>query len=654
MTPRVLVVDDDPALRALLRESILHHGVEVETTGDLRAADRWLLSFAPALVVLDLSLPDGDGADWLAAARGRGWDGLAVVVSGTLDDPAKLMRLRAQFRVRRVFHKPVVPSALAAYVAELVGAHPAGPVAEPSPSVELDAAFHLLRAEYVASLPEQLQDLRNAVIDPTPDTSTSGDVVRALAHRLAGTAGSYGLAEVGVAAAALERGAARGPDRDRATLDHALTDLERTVHAAVERAAKGPVPPSSSRGRVLVVAADGDHQLTWLEAGRRMLVNVDVARSIPSRTTLEASGIRGLVVHEGASAVTGLDQLATGNLRVARVSRDASTAARLRWGGGERAAFVLAPVDLPAAEQVLAQLVAQAADPPRVLVVDDDPAFGALVGGVLREAGMEVATLASGEQLFELLDRFRPDAVVLDEDLQRLRGSDLCRAVRACSRWQTLPILVLTRMAGDDVRRSVYACGADDYLEKPLDAQELLARLRARIRRAAELAERYDRDQLTGLLNRRVFTEQLTARLASARRAGTPLAVAILDIDHFKAVNDRFGHSTGDTVLAGLGRLIGARFRAEDVRGRWGGEEFVLALPGLCSRDAARVLDILRQQFMALSVETEDGLPVSVTFSCGVSVFPDDGTSVGRLVAEADRRLYLAKTGGRNRVVLAG
>jgi diguanylate cyclase (GGDEF)-like protein len=167
------------------------------------------------------------------------------------------------------------------------------------------------------------------------------------------------------------------------------------------------------------------------------------------------------------------------------------------------------------------------------------------------------------------------------------------------------------------------------------------------------LRERFDRDALTDLPLRRPFLERLGRSMAESLRHSRPLTVALLDVDFFKRVNDQHGHQTGDHVLSSLARLLSARLRAEDLRGRWGGEEFVLAFPGDAGEVQRTVGDIL-MEFGNLAFRDGFGKAFSVTFSAGTATYPADGASVQALLETADRRLYLAKRNGRARVVSKG
>ncbi len=169
---------------------------------------------------------------------------------------------------------------------------------------------------------------------------------------------------------------------------------------------------------------------------------------------------------------------------------------------------------------------------------------------------------------------------------------------------------------------------------------------------ASEMAALANVDDLTGLATRRFFLDQLDLMAATARRIKQPLTLAMIDIDHFKPINDKFGHAVGDAVLMAIGAACRSAVRTDDVIGRLGGEEFAMLMPLTDQETAFRIVDRLREAVAAISIPTSDGRSVSVTISIGMAMFADQ-LQIDRLLLDADRALYLAKERGRNRIVLA-
>jgi diguanylate cyclase (GGDEF)-like protein len=216
-----------------------------------------------------------------------------------------------------------------------------------------------------------------------------------------------------------------------------------------------------------------------------------------------------------------------------------------------------------------------------------------------------------------------------------------------------LPVLFLTARTDPDTVREVFEAGGDDYLTKPVVGAEFLGRISNRLERVRVLRQLADTDALTGLSNRRHATEVLDRFVRTAERFGQPLCLAVLDLDRFTAVNDRYGHAVGDEVLRRLGELLSTTFRGEDVVARWGGEEFVVGMYGMSRDDGVQRIAELLERWRRETFASTDA-PFTLSFSVGVAQYPADGGDVQALYRSADGALYRAKAAGRDRVVPAG
>jgi diguanylate cyclase (GGDEF)-like protein len=265
----------------------------------------------------------------------------------------------------------------------------------------------------------------------------------------------------------------------------------------------------------------------------------------------------------------------------------------------------------------------------------------------LEAAGMELKVFHHSELVLEALDASQPSALVLD---QTSSSSQLmCRLVRAAPRWRDLPILARAGRA-PEAWLAGFEAGADDMLPHDISPGELMARLRVRLDRTRVFREQSNRDLLTGLLTRRAFTESVLARVAEAQRSRRHLSLCLLDVDRFKSVNDTYGHGVGDKVLSAFGALLGTRFRLQDLRGRWGGEEFIVAFYGEWAESAREILSRVTAEFAKITFDGGQGRSFNVTVSGGIATYPIDGRTLEELVGVADQRLYAAKQAGRNRI----
>jgi diguanylate cyclase (GGDEF)-like protein len=313
-------------------------------------------------------------------------------------------------------------------------------------------------------------------------------------------------------------------------------------------------------------------------------------------------------------------------------------------------AFLGLPFDGSALLERLDELTEmQPPQPFRILLVDDDPVMGQIYMIALAGAGMDVRTIPDPTKVIEAIHDFDPDLLITDLNMPECSGLELAAVIRSHESLTALPIVFLTGDGTQDTRRSAVSLGGDAFLTKPVQLADLVETACARARRARLLRALMVRDSLTGALNHASIKEVLEAEMARARRDGDQLCLAMVDIDHFKQVNDTYGHATGDRVIKSIARLMRQNLRRSDHIGRYGGEEFAVILPRTGLADAHRRLEDLRQQFARLA-QPHAGGEFRVTFSAGV-VEADDRASSTSVVEAADDALYQAKRGGRNRVV---
>lgn len=295
----------------------------------------------------------------------------------------------------------------------------------------------------------------------------------------------------------------------------------------------------------------------------------------------------------------------------------------------------------------------------RLLVVDDDPVILKLVNQLLSPYGYEIILLDQPWKFWETLEQTNPDLLILDVELFTidnnnklpLNGFDLCQVIRNDLRWNRLPILFLSAHTDQETIQHSFAVGANDFLTKPIVATELQTRVQRRLEQQ-HIWKLTEIDTLTGVSIRRKALQDLTRLLQQAQRQQQSLSLALLDLDFFKSINDRYGHPVGDRVLNYLGQLLNQSFRLEDVVGRWGGEEFVVGMYGVTGQVTRERLIQVLQKLQQHSFTTVEGSVFQVTFSAGIAQFPHDGQDLQTLFQVADVTLYQAKQQGRNLVLL--
>jgi two-component system, cell cycle response regulator len=300
----------------------------------------------------------------------------------------------------------------------------------------------------------------------------------------------------------------------------------------------------------------------------------------------------------------------------------------------------------------------------KILAAEDNPVFQAMLGSLLRKWGYEVVIARDGAEAWAILQSDdAPRLAILDWMMPGVDGPELCRRVRAAAREPYIYILLLTaRTQSGDLVEGMEA-GADDYLTKPFNAHELRVRLRAG-RRIVELQEELlvarealrdqaTHDGLTGLWNRATILEMFQKELARAERSGESVTVAMVDLDRFKQVNDTYGHLAGDIVLRETAGRLKTVMRNYDAVGRYGGEEFLLILPGCDFNGAQSHAERIRQAIGGepfLAPET----PLHMTCSLGFAwTNAPAAADASALIRRADMALYAAKNSGRNRIEAA-
>ncbi len=286
--------------------------------------------------------------------------------------------------------------------------------------------------------------------------------------------------------------------------------------------------------------------------------------------------------------------------------------------------------------------------PYRVLIIDDDEVLAEHYRLVLIAAGMRAEKICQPERVLAMLEGLCPDLILMDLHMPTCTGAELARVIRYCETWQSVPIVYLSAEADLEQQISALGSGADDFLTKPISDVYLLAAVRARAARARKVAELMSQDSLTGLLKHASIKEQLVREVDRAQRHNMPLALVMLDIDHFKRVNDQWGHPMGDQIIKTLGHLLRQRLRRQDSIGRYGGEEFAAVLPECTVTDALHLIDDIRQRLSEIRFDYQ-GQAFNVTFSAGIAS-NDVCSGASDLLAAADAALYAAKRAGRNQV----
>ncbi|HLO25958.1 MAG TPA: diguanylate cyclase [Geobacteraceae bacterium] len=297
-----------------------------------------------------------------------------------------------------------------------------------------------------------------------------------------------------------------------------------------------------------------------------------------------------------------------------------------------------------------------------ILIIDDSKTVRQEIVQCLRDMALfdDYREAADGIDGLKSLLENKADLVICDVEMPRMDGFKFISMMRTRKELNEIPVIMLTGRGDREMKIKGLDQGACDYVTKPFDSGELVARVKVQLkikalqdalRRSNQLLlELSNTDPLTGLFNRRYFMGALEKEFQRAQRKNGPLTLIILDIDHFKRINDQYGHPQGDQVLTSLAAVVQGELRRYDIIARYGGEEFIILLPETPSEEGSALAERLRAAVERMNLPSSmEG--ARVTISLGVSTCPSEGiTSVYDLIREADEALYRAKAGGRNQV----
>ena len=291
------------------------------------------------------------------------------------------------------------------------------------------------------------------------------------------------------------------------------------------------------------------------------------------------------------------------------------------------------------------QLSRNEREPFRVMLVDDDQLLAEHYALVLRQGGLLVEVLSEPALIFESLKQFHPDVILLDVNMPLCSGPELAQLVRLQQAWLGVPIIYLSSETDGEQQLAALIKAGDDFITKPITDTALLVAVFARAQRARQLADIMTRDSLTGLLQHAHIKERLALEMLRAVRSSQPVSVVMLDIDHFKQVNDTLGHAAGDKAIRHIADIANEHCRDYDLLFRFGGEEFLICLPDTNLITAEQIANRLRQAIEQRAINAPE--PLTMTVSIGIASCEGE-MDWQTLLKHADQALYRAKDLGRN------
>ncbi len=286
-------------------------------------------------------------------------------------------------------------------------------------------------------------------------------------------------------------------------------------------------------------------------------------------------------------------------------------------------------------------------EPYRVLVVEDSKSQSYCIENMLNTAGIITKAVNNPLLLLEHLESFQPEIILMDMYMPGCDGTELAKVIRQEQKYVRLPIVFLSSEEDLNIQLNAMSEGGDDFLTKPIKPAHLRTTIRAKAQRTRALVSLMIRDSLTGLLNHTSILSALEQEIVKARKNGTSMCFVMVDIDHFKNINDSYGHPVGDKVIKSLSLFLKQRLRKSDATGRYGGEEFAVVMNNTELDDCVRIFEDIRVRFSQFTHTTEN-TEFNATFSCGIALLNNNNTDT--LTIEADEALYEAKRNGRNQI----
>ena len=548
---------------------------------------------------------------------------------------------------------------------------------------DLQLQLSRLRDGYAETIPGKVAEIEAAWAEVQahgePGAGSNEDELRTLyriAHSLVGNSGTFGFRELSECARVLEEALA-----DKASRDHLQSAVDNLREAASRAMQVSPLLPeyldfpsdqASGQGPLVLLVDDDEffssELLLQLEGYGYRVKHCPVLAEVSSVLEQEtpAALVMDIIHPEGELAGPRLLASLVGQGKklppTLFISVRDDLTARLEAARAGGLGYFTKPLEM---SQLIARLEVlvgyKGAEPYRILMIEDSATESAHYAHILRRAGMYVNVVGNPLQVMEPLLTERPDLVLMDLYMPGCSGLELATVIRQQDAFMGIPIVFLS--SETDIDRQMYglSMGGDDFLEKPISPEHLVASLAARVTRARLLRANMNRDSLTGLLNHANFKYQLKLELSRAARRQGRLVLAIIDIDEFKSVNDTYGHPVGDRIIRSLTRHLQQQLRETDILGRLGGDEFGAILLDADEEGALLRLDSIRQSFSTHHYRglesVSESEPFAITFSGGISCFPGStnvGTDPDVLLQLTDQALLEAKFHGRNRISVAG
>ncbi len=681
MERKLLAIDDDPSFLTLIASAFSDIGWNVTCAERLSDAHEELKKNSYDLIAVDGLLPDGPGIRFLEEIRSAGDHSRAVFITAFWRDDESFRRLAYQLGVLRLLHKPLTAAQLLIQLEPILNEitpgfelpdriadqEPAKPVEEVTES-EPASALDKLQASFRAKLPERWAAVEEGLEKAAqyPDDRDALYAAMRLAHNLYGTAGSYGVTETADVARTIESvltGMLDGKDLG----DESWTELRELVRQQLVRHGASGVSVACARetktrdramstviAEVIVVSRDDKIIESIKEIGRRHMIAARPARSLEEARDLLGTGpFDGVVLDlETAELIETLklaEEIRTfegmARASVICLSQDDSIEMRIETANSGVSLFLVKPLkedDLVAGIRFLGR--AGDHEAPRVLVVDGGLELSSQVEEVLGFIGARVSVLTKPERILMALDAVEPDLLILEVQLPTIGGVDVCKVLRATKEWQKLPIMFISDRSDPTTRLACFESGADEYVVRPIVAEELITRATAWIERHRQQRDHGRHHPVSRLLTRTAFLDQTEHRLTRAQSLGEHLALGMIEIEAFDRIGQQHGFRECDQILESIGDYLIASSRSTDIRGHWSDGQFSIVLYGSSAEVAAGVLGRMGDELSQIQFTNKAGESFQLNTRLGFAAFPETGRTVDDLIDQALRAVRTVRS----------
>ncbi|VAW78809.1 diguanylate cyclase/phosphodiesterase (GGDEF & EAL domains) with PAS/PAC sensor(s) [hydrothermal vent metagenome] len=540
---------------------------------------------------------------------------------------------------------------------------------------DIQAQLRVLKETYTEQLPvkfEEIEHYRTRIL--TDDNYSEEDVktLHRLIHSLAGSGATFGFFDLSQQARAIEQVINAWLPMNKLTIENdstTVSDMLTALYnlALVESTEETSVPTAvvmtqEPEPEVLIYLLEDDAVLakqtaiqlsgfdykveTFSYGGE---IKAAIMKKEPSLIIADVTLPEGHAA--GIDIICDIHEEINSKIPVIFTSIRDDFSVRLQAVRAGSESYFVKPINIDQLVDRLDKMTRQVIhDPYRILVIDDDATLAEHYALVLRQEGMEVSVCSQPTNVFHEISRCNPEFILMDVHMPECSGMELAKLIRQQDSYISIPIVFLSTENNINKQLAALGLGGDDFLNKPIQDKHLILSVTARVQRARQLSDLMSQDSLTGLLKHTHIKQQLETELLRAKRLGSPLSYVMIDIDHFKKVNDNYGHLTGDRVIKSLSRMLQHRLRKTDSIGRYGGEEFALVLPDTQIVNAQHIVEEIQKVFAEIKFFYKEQ-EFNVSLSAGIACYPSIDKAVDINMA-ADKALYKAKQLGRNRTVI--